>query len=151
MQVSKSFMMSEIPLFDTLGVDEIKETEKRLTYKRLEEGSVVYRQGTAGRSMCFVVEGELNVVRRDEDGDVVIGTIGQGQSVGEMAIIDGMTRSADVLANTDAAVLILRQDNFQKLVEEFPLIGVKILKSLARALSMTLCERSDTLARLMHV
>ena len=61
MQVSKSFMMSEIPLFDTLGVDEIKETEKRLTYKRLEEGSVVYRQGTAGRSMCFVVEGELNV------------------------------------------------------------------------------------------
>ena len=151
MQVSKSFMMSEIPLFDCLGVEEIKETEKRLTFKRLDKGSVVYRQGTAGRSVCFVVEGELTGVRRDADGDANIGTVGPGQSVGEMAIVDGMTRSADVLANTDAAVLILRQDNFEKLVEEHPLIGVKILKSLARALSMTLRDRSVTLARLMHV
>ena len=144
-------MMSEIPLFDSLDIDEMKEAEKWLSFKQLEKGSVVYRQGTAGRSVCFVVEGELEVVKRDDDGDARIGRIGKGQSVGEMSLIDGMTRSADVIAATDASVLILRQDNFEKLVAEHPDIGVKFLKSLARALSMTLRERSETLARLMHV
>ena len=151
MQVSKSFMMAEIPLLDSLDMEEMKEAEKWLTFKKLEAGSVVYRQGTAGRSMCFVVEGELTVVARKEEGDAEIGTISQGQSVGEMAIIDGMTRSADVIAKTEAAVLILRQDNFEKLVAEQPTIGVKILKSLAKAMSMTLRERSETLAKLMQV
>lgn len=151
MQVSKSFMMSEIPLFDSLDVEEVKETAKWLAFKRLEEGSIVYRQATAGRSVCFVVEGELHVVKRDVEGDARIGVVGKGQSVGEMSIIDGMTRSADVIAATDASVLILRQDNFEKLCVEHPGIGVKILKSFARAMSMTLRERSETLARLMHV
>lgn len=151
MQVSKSFMMSEIPLFDNLNVDEIKETQKWLIFKRLDKGSVVYRQGTAGRSVCFVVEGELTVVRRSEDGDATIGSVEKGESVGEVAIIDGLTRSADVIAASDAAVLILKQDDFDKLVAEHPDIGVKMLKSLARTLSMTLRERSETLARLMHV
>jgi CRP-like cAMP-binding protein len=68
-----------------------------------------------------------------------------------MAIIDGLTRSADVVAASDTSVLILKRDDFNKLVAENPVIGVKILKSLARGLSKTLRERSETLARLMHV
>ena len=42
---------------------------------------MVYRQGTAGRSVCFVVEGELEVVKRDADGDARIGKVAKGQSV----------------------------------------------------------------------
>jgi CRP-like cAMP-binding protein len=142
--------MSEIPLFDSLNVGEMQETVKWLAFKRLEKGTVVYRQGTAGRSICFVVEGELAVVMHDEGGDARIGTVGKGQSVGEMSVIDGMTRSADVIAATDTSVLILKQDSFEKLCSEHPAIGMKILKSLARGMSMTLRERSESLARLMH-
>lgn len=151
MQVSKSFLISEIPLFDSLDVDEVREIQKWMIFKKLERGTVIYKQGSSGRSVCFVVEGQLSVVSRKDEGDVTIATVEKGESVGEMAIIDGLTRSADVVAATDTSVLILKRDDFNKLVAENPVIGVKILKSLARALSMTLRERSQTLARLMHV
>jgi CRP-like cAMP-binding protein len=98
-----------------------------------------------------VVEGELSVIKRADDGDTTIAKVGKGESVGEMAIIDGLTRSADVVAATETQVLILKRDDFDKLVAEQPEIGVKILRSLAKALSMTLRDRSETLARLMHV
>jgi CRP-like cAMP-binding protein len=52
-----------------------------------------------------------------------------------MAIIDGLTRSADVIAATTTAVLLLKRDDFEGLVSEHPEIGVKIITSLARQLS----------------
>ena len=151
MQVSKSFLISEIPLFDSLNFDETQEIEKRLILKQVDKGAIIYKQGSPGRSVCFVVKGELSVIKRADDGDVSIATVRKGESVGEIAIIDGLTRSADVLALTEATVLILKQDVFDKLVEEHPQIGVKMLKSLAKSLSMTLRDRSEVLARLMHV
>ncbi len=151
MQLSKSFLISEMALFDSLNVDEVQEIQKWLILKRLEPDTVIYKQGSSGRSVCFVVEGELSVIKRADEGDTTIATIGKGESVGEMAIIDGLTRSADVVAATETQVLILKRDDFDKLVAEQPEIGVKILRSLARALSMTLRDRSETLARLMHV
>ncbi|MDJ0877157.1 MAG: cyclic nucleotide-binding domain-containing protein [Halieaceae bacterium] len=151
MQLSKSFLISEMPLFDSLNVDEVQEIQKWLIFKKLEPETVIYKQGSSGRSVCFVVEGELSVIKRADDGDATIAKVGKGESVGEMAIIDGLTRSADVVAATETQVLILKRDDFDKLVSEQPEIGVKILKSLAKALSMTLRDRSETLARLMHV
>ena len=143
--------MSEIPLFDSLNYEEIKEIEKRLILKNLDKGALIYKQGSPGRSVCFVVQGELSVIKRADDGDVNIATVGKGESVGEIAIIDGLTRSADVLAITEASVLILKQKDFDNLVAEQPAIGVKVLKSLAKSLSRTLRDRSEVLARLMHV
>jgi CRP-like cAMP-binding protein len=151
MQLSKSFLISEMALFDSLNVDEVQEIQKWLIFKKLEQGTVIYKQGSSGRSVCFVVEGELSVIKRADDGDTTIAKVGKGESVGEMAIIDGLTRSADVVAATETQVLILKRDDFDKLVAEQPEIGVKILRSLAKALSMTLRDRSETLARLMHV
>ena len=151
MHLPKSFLISEMPLFDALDVAEVDIMEKWLIYKDLDAGSVVYKQGTNGRSVCFVVEGELSVVRRDSGGDVQIATVKRGESVGEMAIIDGLTRSADVVATTDTSVLILKQDDFDKLVVQHPQIGIKILKSLAKTLSMTLRDRSEALARQKHI
>lgn len=152
MSLPINFFISEMALFDSLSVDDIKHIEKRLIYKELEKNAVVYRQGTEGRSVCFVVDGELSIVRRDDEGDAVIATVGKGQSVGEMAIIDGLTRSADVIAAANTAVLILKRDDFDTLVEEQPAVAVKVLKSLARGLSSSLRDRSKDVAhyRAMH-
>jgi len=151
MEVPISFQISEIPLFDCLNVQEIKSIQKWFIRKEVKKGSVVYKQGTDGRSVCFVVEGELSVIKRREEGDVTIATVSKGESVGEMALIDGLTRSADVLAASDASLLLLKREDFDAMTAELPDISVKVLKSLARALSMTLRDRSEVLARLMHV
>ena len=153
MSLPLNFLMSEIPLFDSLSHDETQSIEQWLIYKEIKKSSRIYKQGTSGRSVCFVIEGKLSVIKRGEGGkkDVNIATIGKGQSVGEMAIIDGLTRSADVVAATNASVLILKREDFEKMVAAHPHIAVKILKSLARSLSINLRDRSDTLAKLMHI
>ncbi|MEP5763212.1 MAG: cyclic nucleotide-binding domain-containing protein [Halieaceae bacterium] len=151
MNLPINFLISEIPLFDALDFDELKEIEKRLVYKELRQGTVIYKQGSEGRSVCFVVDGELSVVRRSDKGDATIATVSKGQSVGEMAIIDGLTRSADVVATSNTCVLILKREDFDSVVSEYPHVGVKVLKSLARGMSVTLRDRSEDLARLMLI
>jgi CRP-like cAMP-binding protein len=149
MKMPINFLISAMPLFNALDAAESKEVEKRLVQKDLEPNTVIYKQGTKGLSVCFVVEGELSIIKRGEDGDATIGSVEKGQSVGEMAIIDGMTRSADVVAASFATVLILKRADFESLVAEHPEIGVKVLTSLAKVLSRTIRDRSIDVARLM--
>jgi CRP/FNR family cyclic AMP-dependent transcriptional regulator len=146
-----SFFLSEIPLFDTLTPAETKLIEGRFLYRELEKNTVIYKQGSKGLSVCFVVDGELSVVRKSDEGDAVLAKIGKGQSIGEMAIIDGLARSADVVAISDSAVLILKRADFESMVSEYPEIGVKVLTSLAKQLSRTLRDRSEDIARAMLV
>jgi CRP-like cAMP-binding protein len=149
MKMPINFLISAMPLFNALDAAESKEVEKRLVQKDLEPNTVIYKQGTKGLSVCFVVDGELSIIKRGEDGDATIGSVEKGQSVGEMAIIDGMTRSADVVAASFATVLILKRADFESLVAEHPEIGVKVLTSLAKVLSRTIRDRSIDVARLM--
>jgi CRP-like cAMP-binding protein len=149
MKLPINFLISAMPLFNALDATESKEVEKRLVQKDLEPNTVIYKQGTKGLSVCFVVDGELSIIKRGEGGDATIGCVEKGQSVGEMAIIDGMTRSADVVAASFATVLILKRADFESLVAEHPEIGVKVLTSLAKVLSRTIRDRSIDVARLM--
>jgi CRP-like cAMP-binding protein len=149
MKMPINFLISAMPLFNALDAAESKEVEKRLVQKDLEPNTVIYKQGTKGLSVCFVVDGELSIIKRGEGGDATIGCVEKGQSVGEMAIIDGMTRSADVVAASFATVLILKRADFESLVAEHPEIGVKVLTSLAKVLSRTIRDRSIDVARLM--
>ncbi len=142
MEVSKLFYMSEIPLFEGFAMDELKEIEKHLVMKKLDAGAVVYKQGSSGRSVCFVAEGELEVTRESEDGEETVASKFKGDSVGEMSIIDGLARSAGVRAATPALVLVLKRDAFETLVAERSDIAFKLLMSLAKALSLALRDRA---------
>jgi CRP/FNR family cyclic AMP-dependent transcriptional regulator len=146
-----SYFLSEIPFFDTLTPAETKLIEGRFLYRELEKNTVIYKQGSRGLSVCFVVDGELSVVKTSGEGDAVLAKIGKGESIGEMAIIDGLARSADVVAISDSAVLILKRADFESMVSEHPEIGVKLLTSLAKQLSRILRDRSDDVARAMLV
>jgi CRP-like cAMP-binding protein len=97
-----------------------------------------------------VVEGKVQVLKQNSAGqEIIIATLSNGQAVGEMAIIDGLTRSATVKSLTKAKVLILKREDFEKVINEDPHVGIKVLKALARSMSITLRDRSEDLARLM--
>jgi CRP-like cAMP-binding protein len=74
-----NFFISEIPLFDSLSPAEIKLIEGRFLYRELEKDTVIYKQGSKGLSVCFVVDGELSVIRRDDGGDTIVATLGKGK------------------------------------------------------------------------
>jgi len=144
------FLILNIPILGTLKDKELMVIEKYLNFIELTPGEIVFEEGDPGDFVCFVVEGSLDVVKTSETGeDIVISTLSKGRSIGEMAVIDDLPRSATVKARTKATLLTLSRENFEYILSEHSNIGVKILKGIARLLSLNLRKTSSRLADYM--
>jgi len=75
----------------------------------------------------------------------VVATLGPGQTIGEMALLDGQPRSASVVAAEDLVLLVFTRAALEHLVEEKPSLAVKVLWKLARVLSQRLRQTSGAL------
>ncbi len=150
MDISISFLMSDSLLFRSLQPEESEIVEKKMTASICKAGSVLYKEGDHAKSMFFVASGTLNVVKKDSKGNQCkVATLTKGQCVGEMGMIDGMIRSATIIAATDSDIVVFRRDDFDKLLEEHPVIGIKILKEVARGLSLSLRKTSDDMTKIL--
>lgn len=144
------FLILNIPILGTLKDKELMVIEKYLNFIEMTPGEIVFEEGDRGDYVCFVVEGSLDVLKKSEVGeDIVISTLSKGRSIGEMAVIDDLPRSATVKARTKATLLTLSRENFDYVLAEHSAIGVKILKGIARLLSLNLRKTSSRLADYM--
>jgi CRP/FNR family cyclic AMP-dependent transcriptional regulator len=92
----------------------------------VDAGRVLMRQGTSGREAFMVVEGEAEV-RRDGE---TIATLGPGELLGELALLDQLPRTATVTAMTPMSLLVVSKQNFGPFVET-PGVGEGVAKTLA--------------------
>lgn len=148
MQESLSLLVADIPLFNDLDYEETRIIEPLLDLRSIKAGTLIYAQGEHADSLCSVVDGELEAVKQPKEGaERVIAVLGKGDSVGEMALIDGLTRSASIRAKTAARILILKREDFNRLIKQHPQISIKILKQIARRLSMNLRKTTEAASR----
>lgn len=139
--------LSSIPLFDGFDPGELRSLSRRMILLRLPKGQFLFREGDKGDHMCFILEGSLDVIKQSEQGkSVVIAEIPKGRTMGEMALVDDFPRSATVVAHSDAALAILTRKDFEAVAQSFPVIGFKVLKAIARLLSLNLRRTSGRLA-----
>src|SRR5699024_11165967 len=92
-----------------------------------EAGTVLVDQGDLGREAFFVIEGTAVVKRNNRR----IGTLGPGEAVGELALLDHGPRTATVTAKTDMTILVLSAREFSGLIEQVPGLANKLLGQLA--------------------
>ncbi|MDH5785577.1 MAG: cyclic nucleotide-binding domain-containing protein [Chromatiales bacterium] len=150
--------MEEIPtlflqthnIFKDLIPQELDIVKKYLKITEANVGQVIFKQGSAAESMCLVLSGELEVLKATSDGKLVkIATIGDGQSVGEMALVDGLVRSATVKAALLTTIVVLKRSDFEEILQHYPRIAASILRGIARHISINLRKTSDQLMSLM--
>lgn len=143
-------LLIQIPIFDNLDPDELRMIVKYMNVVQAKEGEEVFREGDRGDYVCFVAEGTLDVIKTSETGHhVAISTLHKGRSIGEMSMLDNFPRSATVQARTPATLVTLSKQSFELIVDDHPRIGVKIIKSVARLLSLALRKTSSRLADYM--
>lgn len=136
-----------IPIFSGLSVAELQTIEKYMFFNKVEAGDFVFKEGEKGDYVCFVAKGALDVIKFNQYGrPVVISTLATGGSIGEMALIDKLTRSASVRACTSSSLIVLTRKGFEMIVKLHPECGIKILKGVASLLSINLRKTSDKLA-----
>ncbi|MCP3852327.1 MAG: cyclic nucleotide-binding domain-containing protein [Gammaproteobacteria bacterium] len=143
------YQISEIPIFNELTSEDTKVLSQYLFPKELPVGGLVCKEGQHGSFLSFVVSGELEIVKTLDDKEVIISKISEGASLGEMALIDGLTRSATVRAFKASTILILRRDDFNNLLSKQPEVGIKILKGISRLLSLNLRKASAQITTFM--
>jgi len=145
------FMISDIPIFNELNEEDTKILQQYLFPKNLEVQGLVCKEGQHGSFLSFVATGKLEVIKTLDEKEVTIATLQVGDTLGEMALIDGLTRSATVRASQPSTILILRRDDFNNLLEKHPDIGIKILKGIARLMSLNLRKASAQITAYMTI
>lgn len=144
-------LIMDIPLFDSLDGRELKTVARHMSYFEIQKGEVLFKEGDPGDYLCFVIEGGLDILKEAAapGTSVVISTITRKRPLGEMSVIDNTTRSATARARTHTSLVSLPKTGFEKLLVQNPIIGIKILKGIARWMSMNMRRTSSLLADYM--
>lgn len=112
-----------------------------------QPGVTICRQGEQSDFLCLISKGRVAIVKEDLHHTVKeIASVGPGQTVGEMALIDGEPRSASVVVQTGVTLLVLSDASFERMAEEAPRLWGRILLRLAQTLSKRLRQTSGILA-----
>ncbi len=128
-----SGILDGIALFDSFSPEERAAVEARGRVFEAPTGTVLMREEEEAASLYVLIGGTVRVVRRDAaGGQVEIGFRNTGECFGEMALVDGGTRSASVIAATPVTVFELERDLFLKLISPSPDLLAKLLRQLSR-------------------
>lgn len=136
------------PIFAQLDAFMFQTVEEKLIFQKLEADDVLFNEGEHGDYMAFVLVGELAVIKANPDGGAIqVGTVRAGDSTGEMALIDALSRSATIKASQVTAIVRLNKEDFETILSDYPRIGVQMLRGLATMLSLKLRRTSENLSR----
>jgi CRP-like cAMP-binding protein len=119
-----------VPLFSELGERELERLAGHFKERTFPEGSNVTMEGGTGTGFFVVVDGNATVSVSGEQR----GTLGPGDSFGEIALVDEGTRSATITAATDLRCYGLTAWEFRPFVEEHPQVAWPLLKQMAKRL-----------------
>jgi CRP-like cAMP-binding protein len=109
------------PLFRPFSRVQQLDLLRRFTSHDAAPGTVIIREGDAGRGLFVVLSGEVEVVKRDVTGtDVPVATLKGGEVFGEISLLRGTPATATVTAARQSTVLFLGRDYFERLVEAVP-------------------------------
>jgi protein phosphatase len=148
-----SVITQRVPLEHTVKVDLLQNLffchhlspEERMKVLRyvhevhFEEGECVVEQGAEGQELYMVVEGELDV-RVDS---VLVNQVKPGGHFGEIALVSGQKRSAEVIARTPVRAFRMAREGFYDLGKKEQAIAVKMLWAFTQSLANRVMELSQ--------
>jgi CRP-like cAMP-binding protein len=139
--------LREEMIFDLLDDRDIEQIVPFFELVTYSAGTVIFKEGDPGDFVGFVVSGKLEVKKQTEfkGNQLIIALLGSGALVGELSMFDKHNRSATVEAKEDTVLIKLWNEKFESLIGQHPYIGIKILKSFIRILSLRLRKVTERL------
>lgn len=124
--------LRQFPLFRTIDAAALTALAGAMQRRTFPARAVLFRQGDPGEAMLLITAGQVRIFLQDEQGnEITLRTVGAGQIVGEFSLLDHKPRSASASALVALDVLVLQRADFLRLLNERPLVGVELMRSLA--------------------
>jgi CRP/FNR family transcriptional regulator, cyclic AMP receptor protein len=98
--------------------------------RELKAGEVIFKQGDAGSEFFVIQSGQVDIQLNNR----LLGTLGDHDIFGEMALIDPAPRSATAVAKTDVKIVPVGEKQFLFLVSRTPHFALNVMRTLARRL-----------------
>jgi NTE family protein len=126
--------LAAVGIFRTLDPAILRRLEEELEWLTLDAGETLVRQGAAGDSLFILMSGRLGVFAEGPNGEEVVGEIGKGDVVGEVAFLADLPYSATVLALRSSVLARLTRSSLQLIQQEHPTLTGHIMRMLAQRL-----------------
>ena len=142
-------ILREIPFFEDFSSEELDFFSKNVNLRYFPERTELFKQGDFGGYLFFVVEGVVEVrLEAKYSKQVILATFNRGCSIGEMSIVDEYPRSATIVVTEPSELLSLTRGSFESICRESPPVGIKILRAIAKDLSIRLRKTTGKFADL---
>ena len=137
--------LSRTPLFAKLSPQECAILADHCEAKTVAAGQKLFSEGDFGDAMYILKQGILEIYKKDLLGDVRIAEIRPGGLVGEMALVDGKPRSANVKAVESTRLLSLSRSAYSDLKRAHPQVATKFQDELLLLISSRLRQTTEKL------
>src|SRR5437588_91851 len=98
-------------------------------------GTVLFREGDKGDKMYVIRSGKVKIVKHIADSDITLAVLGTGEFFGEMALLEGLPRSAEATVAEDALLIEVEGPAFDTLVRKNGEIAVRLMRRLSACTS----------------
>jgi CRP-like cAMP-binding protein len=127
--------LRNVPIFADLDDSELEKIAKLGSRKKYKKGNIIVLEQEMGAALFVIITGKVKVVRTDEEGrEVILSIFGPGEFFGEMSLLDGLARSATVVATAKSELFMIHRREFLDLLGEFPAVAVSLLAELTMRL-----------------
>jgi CRP/FNR family cyclic AMP-dependent transcriptional regulator len=134
-------LLEQIPLFEAFKPSERQHLAALLRKHTVKKGDVLFRKGDEGNALYIIVKGRIKIaLTSNQEDEITLAVFQNGDFFGEMALLDGMPRSADAVAAETTQLYILNRSDFLS----FLIHNEEAVKSILHVLSIRL-RKTDNL------
>ncbi len=133
--MDKIDLIRTVPIFSELEESTVQQIVDIGLKRKYTKNSIIFLEEEAGAILFIISTGKVKIVRTDDDGkEVILSILGPGDFFGEMALLDGLPRSATVVALDESELFVINRREFIKLLEDSPQVATSLLRELTRRL-----------------
>src|SRR5579863_6790783 len=130
--------LKQVPLFTGLAEDEIQELMALAKRRTFRSGEVIFHRDDPGQVLYVIKEGKVKICLISPDGqEISLAVLGKGDCFGELALLDGLPRSADAIALEKVECYTLQRSDFHNAIMKNPKIAIQVLEALTKRLRNT--------------
>lgn len=143
--------LKAVSLFSEFEPDELQAVRNTMQSSHFAPGDVLLEEGRANRALHILREGRVRVTRRVNDSEVSLCDLMEGQTFGELSIIEDGVASASLRAVTDVDVLSMPMDALAEFLRKHPQAASKFWRAIAVDLRRRLLHTNDVVRSYFEV
>jgi len=129
--------LRKVPLFEGLTDEDLEAIAKVTISRTYDKDQIIILAEEEGDALFIIESGQVKVSIVSDDREVILSLLGNGAMFGELSLLDGKPRSANVVATENTALYMVRRADFLQLIYKVPKIAIALLAELAARLRKT--------------